>query len=630
MLTNKSFFIAFIALAILGSSTTLAYAVETSATSQAATVSTIISRTLRLGDRGSDVVMLQQFLARDPEFFSVEPTGYYGLKTAEAVKKLQKKMGLPLVGRVGPLTLKSINAVLAPTPSAGAHSTEMPVLAPVSSHTATTPPIEIPLVQQSLSAGVSTTQSGPMTTAVSPSFVRDGGVPPARSATNTAPVATTGCPLFHCTPESTGVMYQPIVKNPSTVIATSGLGTLKAQGCSGDGVHLACLFATDSVSSGVNKGTLKLLDAATLQPIWGSAGVASLYGATNTYDIGSSFSVGEVPLFFSDGRIAAGDGSVYVLYDQSGRAIGVIQLQSKASNMGLTPISAKYGVISQSDGTLTLIDMTTWTKVGDPVVLMGDGASISLASPSSGTDGVLYAVGTNRGSGRGYLFAVVLSTTGTPTLSYHTYAYIGSTGASPVVVKPSITGFSGNLILLHTPGLVSDGTSTKDRLMGLIDNSTGFSNAWAPIVLEQAIGVAPTVDEVTKSFFFQYDLKQNIYQYNLLNGSSTATFDIANLAGFIAKNFKLNGHLGAIQTGSSYSILLSANESANINPNLTGEYTLIFTPAGSSGQPVLWKKKIAGVADQYTAAWNVGPSSSAGLSCPIVVGTTNGISRLCD
>lgn len=72
-----------------------------------------ITRTLKLGDRGNDVRLLQELLATYPEIFKIAPTGYFGPLTALAVKKLQVKMGLEQVGGVGPRTLKNLNAILA-------------------------------------------------------------------------------------------------------------------------------------------------------------------------------------------------------------------------------------------------------------------------------------------------------------------------------------------------------------------------------------------------------------------------------------------------------------------------------------------------------------------------------------
>ena len=87
--------------------------------------------------------------------------------------------------------------------------------------------------------------------------------------------AAGGCPVFHCTTEATGVMPYPIVQQVPQVTSNGSLGTLKLQGCSGDGVRLSCLFSSDA-TSGVGQGTLKVLDAGTLQPVWGSVGAHEL------------------------------------------------------------------------------------------------------------------------------------------------------------------------------------------------------------------------------------------------------------------------------------------------------------------------------------------------------------------
>src|SRR4029453_11311956 len=112
--------------------------------------------------------------------------------------------------------------------------------------------------------------------------------------------STTGCPMFHCTVEATGVISEALLSHPTTVLSSSALGTIEHQGCSGDGPRIACLFTADAVTSGIGRGTLKVLDATTLQPIWGSGGVP------DSYDIDpSSFSTGQVPLLFANGSLAA-------------------------------------------------------------------------------------------------------------------------------------------------------------------------------------------------------------------------------------------------------------------------------------------------------------------------------------
>lgn len=73
-----------------------------------------LSKTLRPGDTGVDVEILQEFLAAQPELYPEQlVTGYYGPLTKKAVSKLQEKFGLEPVGVVGPKTLEIINQQLA-------------------------------------------------------------------------------------------------------------------------------------------------------------------------------------------------------------------------------------------------------------------------------------------------------------------------------------------------------------------------------------------------------------------------------------------------------------------------------------------------------------------------------------
>ena len=77
----------------------------------------ILTQQLRLGMRGGEVVILQEFLQKNnwgiPDDGPV--TGYYGKVTVNAVKKLQAANGLPPEGEVGPKTRKLINEFLVKT-----------------------------------------------------------------------------------------------------------------------------------------------------------------------------------------------------------------------------------------------------------------------------------------------------------------------------------------------------------------------------------------------------------------------------------------------------------------------------------------------------------------------------------
>ncbi len=90
----------------------------------AALPSAVFSTDLALGDRNDDVRRLQQLLAADASIYPEGlVTGYFGPATQAAVKRFQAKYGLPLVGRVGPLTRSKLAEVFlkavpppAPTP----------------------------------------------------------------------------------------------------------------------------------------------------------------------------------------------------------------------------------------------------------------------------------------------------------------------------------------------------------------------------------------------------------------------------------------------------------------------------------------------------------------------------------
>jgi hypothetical protein len=432
-------------------------------------------------------------------------------------------------------------------------------------------------------------------------------------------VAPVGCPIFHCTVEATGVMDQPIIQKVQQVNANSTLGSLSGQGCSGDGSRLSCLFGTDT-TTGIGRGTLKALDATTLQPIWGSA------AAPNSYNLDPSSSAkGQVPVMFSSGLISAGDATFQVLYDASGGVVGRLALDGHGNNFGLTPISDTYGIVSQTDGVLTLVNMSTWQRMDSLTLRDPDtGARIGLVSPSSASANVLYVVGGNPQNNRGLLYSVVMNPTTQRLAVRSTFTFTGRSEASPVVIAKGISGLSANLVLLHAPGLIGDVTP-QNRLVGLKDNGSSLSPAWiAP--LSGPLPVSPSIDRTTKTLFFQYRSDYTIHQYDFLSGTPVAAFDIRALGGFPAK-FVLNGHLAAAQAGASHTLLLSgsiASTSAN-----GGQYVMAFTPTATAST-LLWVKKIGTQADQYTAAWNLGPSSRASVYCPIVVGLTSGITRLCD
>jgi len=73
-----------------------------------------ITSSLAIGSSGQNVMTLQTLLATSHNVYPAGlVTGYYGPLTATAVAQFQIANGLPAVGRVGPLTLAKLNALIA-------------------------------------------------------------------------------------------------------------------------------------------------------------------------------------------------------------------------------------------------------------------------------------------------------------------------------------------------------------------------------------------------------------------------------------------------------------------------------------------------------------------------------------
>ena len=70
-----------------------------------------LSRDLSVGLTGDDVVALQTYLESNGYLVMPEGVakGYFGGRTKAAVMNFQKDEGLPMVGRVGPMTRGVLN-----------------------------------------------------------------------------------------------------------------------------------------------------------------------------------------------------------------------------------------------------------------------------------------------------------------------------------------------------------------------------------------------------------------------------------------------------------------------------------------------------------------------------------------
>jgi peptidoglycan hydrolase-like protein with peptidoglycan-binding domain len=68
---------------------------------------------LKLGSRGEEVTLLQNFLSKMPNVYpEALVTGYYGKLTENAVKKFQRENNIEQVGKVGPKTRAILNSMI--------------------------------------------------------------------------------------------------------------------------------------------------------------------------------------------------------------------------------------------------------------------------------------------------------------------------------------------------------------------------------------------------------------------------------------------------------------------------------------------------------------------------------------
>jgi hypothetical protein len=429
-----------------------------------------------------------------------------------------------------------------------------------------------------------------------------------------AAATTTGCPQFHCTPEATGAMSQPILGSASLMTTTSlsdpALGTLFAQGCSGDGTRLACLVDSPS-------GTLKIVDTTTrptLQVIHSDADLVP------GQQLERGWSNGQVPFMFSDGRVGAGDAATYRIYDFDATpptmSSVALPVPARAVTLGLTDLGNGYGAVARSDGTLTFIDMAQGSYIGVLSLQDPNGDAVKLSSPPSASNGVLYAAATGNDGHDGYLFAVSMDGGAAPTTWNWRYAYSGTPGASPVEATPAATGYSNTLVLLHVPG------SGTPQLQAILDNGSSATLQWY-IPLARDLAVAPSVDEANRRLYFIYKHWHMVYSYPLdvdepapaINAACTS-YDLQAMTGLPA--LKLNGHLGAVQTPglpSDFILLLAATTETSSLPG--SEYLVALRPIPAPG--AAWSTLIATPAAVYTAAWNLSPSGTPGIYCPVVV-----------
>lgn len=74
----------------------------------------VLTRQLEVGSRGADVSAVQTYLAGTPTWYPQGlVTGYFGFLTKSAVSNYQSDNGISAVGRIGPITMVSLNARMA-------------------------------------------------------------------------------------------------------------------------------------------------------------------------------------------------------------------------------------------------------------------------------------------------------------------------------------------------------------------------------------------------------------------------------------------------------------------------------------------------------------------------------------
>jgi len=179
------------------------------------------------------------------------------------------------------------------------------------------------------------------------------------------------------------------------------------------------------------------------------------------------------------------------------------------------------------------------------------------------------------------------------------------------------------------PGLTGD-SQPKNRLLALLDSpASGLTLSWE-VALPAYMSVSPTLDQASMSLFYHDNGGSVVHQNDLLTGAPISAFNIQAIGGY-PKSFVLNGHLGASESGSPFTLLMAG--AYTTSPGVGAQLVITFQPIASPGT-LLWATQISSVPAEYLAAWNFAPSSQSGVICPIAVSDdTNGnsaIVRVCD
>lgn len=422
-------------------------------------------------------------------------------------------------------------------------------------------------------------------------------------------VATTGCSMFHCDAEATGTMQfemSPEVHDLTWQESDSGI--LVAQGCSGDGKIIACLYLLDKTGT----GTLKAFDPLSRKEIFGSRKFGS-------YNPSFWSTIGQVPTITADGDIIVTDDRFIVRYARTGYVKAFAPLSKVEGNVsfGMTPVGSKTGVFGHMNGVLTAIDLESFRIRSSLKLLTARGQEVVLSSPPTGSENHIYAVTNTVNFGfkmpESRLFAVGASDG--KLVKRWEYPYEGITGASAVTIRATESR-PYPIILLHTPAPLG-AAKESNQLVAIKDNGDSYEVLWR-YNLSSALSVSPLIDNFRERLYLQEGNGQKIVVLNF-KGESIDSYDIKNLASGmpIADSLEFNGHVSGVMTASTQTLLLSFGSSQ-------GEFAVAVDPRTHD---VLWTTKLTDKNEGYTAAWSYVENEN--MQCPIVVGPNSGVSMLC-
>ncbi len=383
-------------------------------------------------------------------------------------------------------------------------------------------------------------------------------------------------------------------------------GNLVAQGCSGDGKRLACLYSVDKSGT----GTLKVFDPIEKRQIWGSKG---------SYDLNASKAgMGQVPFITSTGQILASDNQSVVRYTSTGALVKTLKLTGSLDSLsfGVVGLTQNIGLVNQKNGALTAFDLDQLTNKGSIQLKNNSGSNVRLSSPVSAHKNRVYAATQESGTGLMNSYLKAIEATNNTLSQKWEFSYRGMTGASAVVVPPQISGRVYPMLLLHTPARAGSST-VADELVALEDQGSTFKILWR-IPLSSGMEVSPLINPGKRHFYLQLKGSPALRTYDF-NGVYLSSVNIRTLEpeGMNWSDLTLNGHLVGTFTAATQMVFLSGG-------GATGQFVMGLDPVAGA---LVWATQTFSSKEQYTGAWTI--QTRSGGNCPIVLGPNSGISVLC-